>query len=575
MTADSRPNEPTPSRRSCSCTGPSPTPPAGTASSSGSSAKGYSVVAPANPLRGVGHRFRLPGQRGQPARWSRAAGRALLRRGGHHQRRHRCRQRGRPGVRGGVRPDTDERLGDVAASSKDSLLGTAQVQRVSDGTRRGDSARVPGRSRTVPGGLRRRPAGGAGRGAGRHPAPRRRRGVQRCVRTAGLEDTAILGGGRHRRQGRRQRPRPFHGPAARRRDRRGRRLARGHGLATAGGGGLIRQGARVPSAPHGPRRPCSPAATGQHDDDDGGDRRLVRRAQADRRRPLERWLRRGRSLRRPSGDPAARLALRHPQLCRRRPVAGLGGLPGDRAVPARLRDNALPVGGDGPQRPAVGARGRRHRPDGCPRHRSAILAGFDWGGADGRHRRGALAGALQGPRLGERLPDRQPGGQRQVRCRQRPSSSGGTSTTSPPNAAGSATPSTGATSPSSSGRSLRRSGSSTTPPSIAARRPSTTPITSRSSSTTTAGGWAWPKARQTIRRIWRSSSPRSGHRRADHHPRRRRQRRPPTDRAPMPESSSGRVFPPDSSRGCRAQPAPGSPGRVRRRRPRSRRSRGG
>ena len=36
----------------------------------------------------------------------------------------------------------------------------------------------------------------------------------------------------------------------------------------------------------------------------------------------------------------------------------------------------------------------------------AIVAGYDWG-ADGRHRRGALAAALQGARLRERLSDHQ------------------------------------------------------------------------------------------------------------------------------------------------------------------------
>ena len=44
------------------------------------------------------------------------------------------------------------------------------------------------------------------------------------------------------------------------------------------------------------------------------------------------------------------------------------------------------------------------------------------GRADGRHRRGALAGALQGAGLGERLPDRQPGRPARCRCRRRPSS---------------------------------------------------------------------------------------------------------------------------------------------------------
>ena len=40
---------------------------------------------------------------------------------------------------------------------------------------------------------------------------------------------------------------------------------------------------------------------------------------------------------------------------------------------------------------------------------SAILAGFDWGGADCRRRCGAVARAVQGVGLCPRVPDRQPG----------------------------------------------------------------------------------------------------------------------------------------------------------------------
>ena len=63
-----------------------------------------------------------------------------------------------------------------------------------------------------------------------------------------------------------------------------------------------------------------------------------------------------------------------------------------------------------PQRPAGGARRRRHRLDGRARHREGHPRRLRLGRADGRHRRRALAGALQGPGLGERLSDRQPGG---------------------------------------------------------------------------------------------------------------------------------------------------------------------
>ncbi len=48
---------------------------------------------------------------------------------------------------------------------------------------------------------------------------------------------------------------------------------------------------------------------------------------------------------RPAPSPAAWLALRHPQLRRRRPAAGRCRPPRDRALPARLRHDALPLGG--------------------------------------------------------------------------------------------------------------------------------------------------------------------------------------------------------------------------------------
>ena len=61
------------------------------------------------------------------------------------------------------------------------------------------------------------------------------------------------------------------------------------------------------------------------------------------------------------------------------PIAGGAGLPRDRAVPARLRHDALPLRRDGPQRPAGGACRRRGRADGRARIDPAIVAGFDWG----------------------------------------------------------------------------------------------------------------------------------------------------------------------------------------------------
>ena len=109
------------------------------------------------------------------------------------------------------------------------------------------------------------------------------------------------------------------------------------------------------------------------------------------------------------GHSSARLALRHPHLRRRRAAAGVGGLSGDRAVPARLWHDALSVERDASQRPAVGDRRRHDRVDGCAQDREGDHRRLRLGRADGQHHGGALAGALQGHGLGERLPDRQPG----------------------------------------------------------------------------------------------------------------------------------------------------------------------
>ena len=76
---------------------------------------------------------------------------------------------------------------------------------------------------------------------------------------------------------------------------------------------------------------------------------------------------------------------------------------------------------DPPQRPASGAGGRHHRADGRARRSSGDRRRLRLGRADGRHRRGAVAGALQGAGLGQRLPDRQPARPAGCRCRRRPS----------------------------------------------------------------------------------------------------------------------------------------------------------
>ena len=85
------------------------------------------------------------------------------------------------------------------------------------------------------------------------------------------------------------------------------------------------------------------------------------------------------------------------------------GLPGDRAVSARLWHDALSLQRNGAQRPAVGGRGRHHRADGCAQDRQACSRRVRLGRAHRRHHGRTLAGTLQGPGLGERLSDRQPG----------------------------------------------------------------------------------------------------------------------------------------------------------------------
>ena len=214
--------------------------------------------------------------------------------------------------------------------------------------------------------------------------------------------------------------------------------------------------------------------------DQAGDEHVVRPAEADRCRRPERRIRRGRPRRWPAGHPSARLALRHSQLRRCRAAAGIGGLPGDRPLSARLWHDALSSERDVPQRPAVGAGRRCHRADGCAEDREGDPRRLRLGRADRQHRRGALAGALQGAGLRQRLSDRQPGSRQDAAAAQGRARNGGTSIISPPSAAEPATRNTGTSSRSSSGSSLRRSGTSTTPRSIAAPPPSTIRITSPS-----------------------------------------------------------------------------------------------
>ena len=163
------------------------------------------------------------------------------------------------------------------------------------------------------------------------------------------------------------------------------------------------------------------------------------------------------------------------------PLLAARRIPGDRALPARLRHDTFPVDGDATQWPAIGGGGRHRRADGRPEDRAADPRRLRLGCADRLHHRGALAGALQGAGLGERLSDRQSGGRQGaaaaesragmvvpvlLRDRTRPRGLRRNTATS---------------SRSSSGRSRRRNGNSTTPRSIAARRRSTIRTTSLSS----------------------------------------------------------------------------------------------
>ena len=284
---------------------------------------------------------------------------------------------------------------------------------------------------------------------------------------------------------------------------------------------------------------------------------VVRRRQADRRWPPERRLRRCRPCRRPRGRPSARLAVRHPQLRRGRPVARRRR--GYRVLVPYLRgygtttflsDDTLP------QRRAGGAGRSTSSPSWTPSGSRARSWPASTGAREPRTSSRRSGPSAARARLGERLPDRQPG------SRQAAVAAGGRASVVVPvllrdrTRPGSATASTAATSTDSSGRSPHRSGTSTMRRSTAPRRPSTTPITSRSSSTTTAGGWGWPKAKPEYAELERrlaeapsSRCPRSRSRATRTAPRIR-------SRAPTLRSSRARTAPDDRGRD-RTQPSPG------------------
>ena len=129
-------------------------------------------------------------------------------------------------------PEEGEKLGDVTGTSKDAILGTALVQHDYDGNvelsidpakfHEAFAADLPAGQAAVMAATQ-RPIGAAG--------------VLGRVGGRGVEEAAVLGGRRHRRQGGRHRPHPFDGRAGRREDHRGRRLARGDGFSTPDRGG--------------------------------------------------------------------------------------------------------------------------------------------------------------------------------------------------------------------------------------------------------------------------------------------------------------------------------------------------
>src|SRR6195256_269943 len=103
-------------------------------------------------------------------------------------------------------------------------------------------------------------------------------------------------------------------------------------------------------------------------------------ASARRCRRSQHRLLRGGARGRPGRDAAARLSVRHPHLCRRRPAAGGERLPRHRALFARLRPHAFPRPGDAALGRAGRDRGRPDRADGRAWCEARRFGGYDWGG---------------------------------------------------------------------------------------------------------------------------------------------------------------------------------------------------
>ena len=178
--------------------------------------QGYTVIAPANPLRGVAadsaYTASLLSQIDGPVLLAgHSYGGAVITNAATSA----------PNVVGLVfvaafAPEEGETLGEVENGSKDSVLNSALLQYTYPA---GPGGQTAVEFAINPALIREAFAADLPRGHradGRDPAPGRRRGVQRRVRAAGVEEAAVLGGGRHRRQGRRRRRRPFACPAGRR-----------------------------------------------------------------------------------------------------------------------------------------------------------------------------------------------------------------------------------------------------------------------------------------------------------------------------------------------------------------------
>ena len=120
-------------------------------------------------------------------------------------------------------------------------------------------------------------------------------------------------------------------------------------------------------------------ATSQVGHGQAGHPHLICRAETDRgRRPRCRVCR-SRARRWSRRHPAARLAVRHLRLRRCRPGAGAGRLPGDRALAARLRHDALPLRRNAAQRPAGALATDVIALMDALKIDKAVIAGFDWG----------------------------------------------------------------------------------------------------------------------------------------------------------------------------------------------------